>query len=108
MGEVADLDNDALGLVLEVEGLGEEVNIGLGARVDRVEGVADGDETGSGAHIDNDALLLLGHAGEDDLGELGKGNHVDVDELVDGRVVKLVKVLGVVITDAHIVDLISK
>jgi len=33
------LNDDALGLVLEVQGLGKEINIGLGARVNCVQRV---------------------------------------------------------------------
>lgn len=102
------LNDDTLGLVLEVEGLGEKVNIGLGAGVDSVEGITNGDEPGGGAHIDDDALLLLHHPGEDELGHLGEGDDIDVDELVNDRVLDLVKVLGVGVAHTDVVNLIHR
>jgi len=76
----------------------KEIKVGIAQRTN-------GNEASGRSNVHNDSLLLLNHLGEHQLGELGEGHHIDVDELINQGIVELVQKLGVGVAGSDIVHL---
>ena len=97
-----DLHADALALVLGVERLREKLDEGLGARVEGEQGR--GVTGGGGGEVDDGALLLGHHGGQDEAGHVQGGGDVELDEGVDLVFGELVEVHGEVVALPDVID----
>lgn len=101
-----DLDANSALLELGVQREGELVHKSLGGRVEVVERIAAGHDSRRGGDVNDGASSSLYHTGDTHLRDHGGDLAVQVDDGLQTVLRKLRKVHGVLIGNAHIVDLL--